>query len=62
MKAAGFTFSEKQIKVKITQERSAAAPVAVAKKKSMITCVKGKLTKKVNAVSPKCPAGYKKKA
>jgi hypothetical protein len=30
-------------------------------KKSTITCVKGKLTKKVNAVSPKCPAGYKKK-
>lgn len=26
-----------------------------------ITCVKGKLTKKVTAVSPKCPAGYKKK-
>jgi hypothetical protein len=26
-----------------------------------ITCVKGKLTKKVTAVKPKCPAGYKKK-
>ena len=26
-----------------------------------ITCTKGKLTKKVTAVSPKCPAGYKKK-
>ena len=26
-----------------------------------ITCVKGKTTKKVTAVSPKCPAGYKKK-
>ena len=71
MKAAGFTFSEKQIKVKITQEPSAAAnpapaastaPVAVAKKKSTITCVKGKTTKKVNSVSPKCPAGFKKKA
>jgi hypothetical protein len=57
MKAAGFTFSEKQIKVKITQES-----VAIAKKKFTITCVKGKLTKKVTAVSPKCPAGYKKKA
>ena len=32
-----------------------------AKKKITITCVKGKLTKKVTAVSPKCPAGYKKK-
>ena len=41
---------------------ASAAPVAVAKKKSTITCVKGKTTKKVSAVSPKCPAGFKKKA
>ena len=26
-----------------------------------ITCVKGKLSKKVTAVNPVCPAGYKKK-
>jgi hypothetical protein len=39
-----------------------AAPVVVAKKKSTITCVKGKTTKKVSAVTPKCPAGFKKKA
>ena len=32
-----------------------------AAKVSTITCVKGKLTKKVTAASPKCPAGYKKK-
>jgi hypothetical protein len=31
-------------------------------KKSTISCVKGKMTKKVTAVSPKCPVGYKKKA
>lgn len=30
-------------------------------KKTTITCIKGKLTKKVTAVSPKCPSGYKKK-
>jgi len=30
-------------------------------KKTSITCVKGKTTKKVTAVSPKCPAGYKVK-
>lgn len=30
-------------------------------KKSSITCTKGKLTKKVSAVKPKCPSGYKKK-
>ena len=30
-------------------------------KKSTITCIKGKESKKVTAVNPKCPAGYKKK-
>jgi hypothetical protein len=30
--------------------------------KKMITCVKGKLTKKVNGINPKCPKGYKVKA
>ena len=30
-------------------------------KKTTITCFKGKASKKVTAVSPKCPAGYKKK-
>jgi len=32
-----------------------------AAKTTTITCVKGKLTKKVTAVKPVCPAGYKKK-
>ena len=39
----------------------AAAKAAAAKKKTTITCVKGKLTKKVTAVKPVCPKGYKKK-
>jgi|688.fasta_scaffold21415_11 hypothetical protein len=34
---------------------------AAATKKTTITCVKGKLTKKVTSVKPKCPAGYKRK-
>ena len=34
---------------------------AAATKKTTITCVKGKLTKKITSVKPKCPAGYKKK-
>jgi hypothetical protein len=34
---------------------------AAATKKTTITCVKGKLTKKVTAVKPACPTGYKKK-
>jgi hypothetical protein len=33
----------------------------VVLKKTTITCVKGKLTKKVAAVKPVCPKGYKKK-
>jgi hypothetical protein len=37
------------------------ATVAPMIKKSTITCVKGKATKKVIAISPKCPAGFKKK-
>ncbi len=35
--------------------------VETAKKKLTITCVKGKTIKKVTAVNPKCPVGYKKK-
>ena len=29
--------------------------------KTTITCIKGKTLKKVTAINPKCPAGYKKK-
>jgi hypothetical protein len=54
MKAAGFTFSEKNIKLKIIQSASVA-------KKTTIICVKGKVSKKVTAAKPKCPAGFKKK-
>jgi hypothetical protein len=65
LSAKGFTFSSPVINVKLTQEMVvAAAPTAtvpVAKKKVTISCVKGKTTKKVTAISPKCPAGYKKK-
>ena len=39
----------------------AAAGRANSLKKTTIICVKGKLTKKVTAVTPKCPKGYKKK-
>ena len=42
-----------------------AAPTVTTKpalaKKTTITCVKDKVTKKVTAVNPKCPTGYKKK-
>jgi membrane protein involved in colicin uptake len=34
---------------------------AAAIKKTTITCVKGKVIKKVTSTKPKCPVGYKKK-
>jgi hypothetical protein len=47
---------------KAAAAKAAAAKAAAAKAKTTtITCVKGKLTKKVTAVKPVCPAGYKKK-
>jgi len=72
LSAKGFTFSSPVINVKLSQEKVVAPAPApspsespmvapVAKKKVTISCVKGKTTKKVTAVSPKCPAGYKKK-
>lgn len=45
----------------LTAAMKAADTKPIATKKTTITCVKGKLTKKVTAVNPKCPAGYKKK-
>lgn len=54
MAAYGFTFSEKTLTVRMTQAKAPAV-------KKTITCVKGKVTKKVTAVNAKCPAGYKKK-
>ena len=47
------------LKAKKEAEAKAAIPAVV--KKSTITCTKGKLIKKVTAVNPKCPTGYKKK-
>ena len=59
--------SEEEAKLKAEEEArakaeaEAKAKLEAAKKKTTITCVKGKLTKKVSAVKPKCPSGYKKK-
>ena len=59
-----------ELKAKQEAEAKAAAELkakqeaeakAAALKKTTITCVKGKLTKKVTAVKPKCPTGYKLK-
>jgi hypothetical protein len=69
LSAKGFTYSSPTVKVTLTQEApkqaSAVKPSTVAKpaaaKKTSITCVKGKTSKKITAVNPKCPSGYKKK-
>ncbi len=42
-------------------EAEAKAKLEASKKKTTITCIKGKLIKKVTAVNPKCPSGYKRK-
>ena len=54
--AYGFGFSNPTIKVQLTQSGSK----GVKAKKITITCKKGKKSKKVTGITPKCPAGYKK--
>ena len=51
----------KAIADKAAADAKAIADKAAAPKKKTITCIKGKLTKKVTALNPKCPSGYKKK-
>jgi hypothetical protein len=66
----GFTYSSPTLRVKLTQEvekpiatpsPSASTAQAAVAKKTTITCVKGKTTKKITAVKPVCLAGFKKK-
>ena len=52
---------ESEMKTKLLAAAKEAEAKAAALKKTTITCIKGKLTKKVAAVKPLCPAGYKKK-
>jgi len=73
LSAKNFEFSAPVIKAKLTQEPEVvvvptptptptpSASTKTVAKKVTITCLKGKTSKKVTAVSPKCPAGYKKK-
>ena len=58
---AGFGYSSPTIGVSMKKEPTLATPIKTpVTTKTTITCVKGKLTKKVTSVKPKCPAGYKK--
>jgi hypothetical protein len=52
--------AEAKAAAELKAKQEAAAKLA-ADKKTTITCVKGKLTKKVTALKPKCPMGFKKK-
>jgi hypothetical protein len=49
--------------VKLTKSTSASAPAksTTTTKKATISCVKGKVVKKITGVKPVCPAGYKRK-
>ncbi len=61
--AADKAAADKAAADKVAADKAAADKVAAAaaKKQTTITCIKGKLTKKITAVKPKCPSGYKKK-
>ena len=64
-KAAADLKAKQEAEAKAAADQLAAEKLAASKaaslKKTTIICVKGKLTKKVTAVKPKCPTGYKKK-
>jgi hypothetical protein len=50
LSAYGFNFSTPVIRIKLSQPKNMS-----------ISCAKGKATKKVSGINPKCPAGYKKR-
>lgn len=52
LSANGFTYSSPMIKVKLSQKKN---------QKYSITCIKGKTTKKITGINPKCSKGYKVK-
>jgi hypothetical protein len=69
--ASGFHYSAPRVEVTRQGSKSAATGVktsgysdnwqeTITPKKTTITCTKGKLTKKVTAIKPVCPSGYKK--
>jgi hypothetical protein len=66
LRAYGFTYSSPTLAVSFkgpeqAVKQPAQATKTVAPKKSTITCVKGKTSKKVTGAPPKCPTGFKKK-
>jgi hypothetical protein len=73
LSANGFEFSAPTIAVSLSQDAPVVAPAPVAvqpspaakvvipQKKTSIRCTKGKLSKTISGIAPKCPAGYKAK-
>jgi hypothetical protein len=68
LSAANFEFSAPILRVKLSEKIDKVEPKitpsatpAVTLKKTSITCIKGKVSKKVTALNPKCPTGYKKR-
>jgi hypothetical protein len=59
LRAYGFTYSSPQLAISFKMPKQ--TPKIVEPKKTTIMCSKGKTSKKVTGVKPKCPAGYKKK-
>ena len=51
--------AEAKAAIELKAKQDAEAKAAI--KKTSITCLKGKLTKKITAVKPQCPKGFKKK-
>jgi V8-like Glu-specific endopeptidase len=54
------TQAQNAAELKAKQDAELSTKILATKRKT-ITCVKGKITKKVTAIKPKCPGGYKKK-
>ena len=59
IRAYGFNFSTPNIRMKLGDGKIAAAPKPSPRQTKTITCVKGKVIKKV--AGSKCPAGFRKK-
>jgi hypothetical protein len=65
IRAYNFHYSAPTVKIvlgKPAQTSTASTnPAKTENRNSTITCIKGKTSKKVTGINPKCPAGYKKK-
>jgi hypothetical protein len=62
----GFTFSNPTIQIKLSQEvpsssTSTLTPLSKPLVKQAVTCIKGKLSKKIYSAKGTCPNGFKKK-